>query len=439
MIVRSRSGLLMELGDAGGRDIPLNFCAYIEQLDLAGRKIVLSIEQREIRLWDLPHVDPRYTLDAFTPRIIEERLKQLRNKWREQGQIALGTWIMAQHDLPPSPRTLRLVLETVAELGDNTPPSLANSANQPNELSTIWQNMLGVLRKEIDPSKIGGVAAFATGYWLLLKGEHVQARPFLTIAATDTTVGQSFGVQLSLVRAHQLCERPDAAVLLRKLANRVWINALQTLSFPLLKPVTSDLMAMELDEWDEAIKKGNQTKVIQIMKKQAAIEGLSAKGFAFLISAAILESRFGQELDTWTQNFVRTLRDDQEYGFGSDPHLNVMAAKLCFARGDLEDAWMLLHQIATDYDTPETDMATFWKAWLSGTEHDDDAFGNSLLSKLMDIFHDCRWKDVSCLDDFSALWEEFRTSRDDWSLLQPVYSAVSNPPESNRDLSLMPR
>lgn len=411
-IARSRSGLLMDFVGKVDTD-KKNFTSYVQKFDWAGRNIVLSDAPPEIT-WDLPEYQ---NLDELTPRVVEERIRNLKERLNEQGQTAFGSWIADQGCLLASPRNLRLILETVKEL--DVPLSLDN-AEVANELMKIWQIMLKALSKNTAPSSLSGICAFAVGYWHLLNDESGKALPFLKAAANDdassnnAAAGRSFGVHLALVRAHQLCGQTDEArLLLRKLADRIWINAFHTLPFPLLEPDSDDVY----DQWKNALASGKKNELIKIIKDLIGSSRDHLQDLVLSIVYDILKSYFDDDTFIDIEELIRCVHQDGPYG---DVNMTAMAAKLSFARGDIKSGWRFLRQVGND-PRKDNDTAVFWNSWLSSSTRSDSVSGSNILGHLNNVFYNCCWSDES----FSELWEEYCKSSLDWHLPLPVYAADS--------------
>lgn len=396
-IVRRHSGLLMNFVGAVDTLDEKNFRAYVQKIDVAGRDITLAKNPRPIAWDSLPKSD---FLDDFTPRVVEERCAQLKEKFDKD---AFNAWIKEQECLSITPRNLRIIIETIKVLnGDLLCLSIDNADNLP-EIAKIWQRILTHLKDEhAAPENLEGTCAFAIGYWLLLDNQPEKSLPFLQAAQNDPKTGQSFGVRLAVIRATQLCKKLDEACdLLKKLGDRVWLNAIHTLPFPLIEPHPSEKKLYS--RWNECVKNGNREEFIEILKDMTSEEE-GVKRYAFSLTKKFLSGEVNIDID------FNEMLDEI---FNDDHDINMMAAKLHFSRSNISEGLHYLRKIKDDK------TALFWQSWLSGASLSD----KGILGRLADIYNKCRWNDCSDIfSQFDMLWEEHRKSNSEWLLPRDYFN-----------------
>ncbi len=440
-IVRGRSGVLMELHLEVEAEVPERFCAFVDHIDESNRRIILSLQEQPIRIWDLPAMPESYAVDRLTTQVIEARLEALRQQLAAMGPEGIWAWAREQKHLEPAPRNLRLVLEQIREvLGADAvwqrPEDLESDATC--DFHAVWRELNAVLCGDRTAESIAGQTRFALGYWLVQREDFKTAAEQLDQAARDEALRHDFDVLLTRARAHFLMGRTAKATsFLRELTQGLWASALHTLTVPLIEPEPADPYSDLPGEWNAALKAGRLAPLEQMLRRQAAGEPLSPRSQAQEIWLALARGRL-DSLDRLTESYLDALSTEDRRETVDPRHFG-LAAYLSFARGDVVGGWNYLDRLASaprSALTAELATAEFWHTWLSGSGRKDLPQNSTepLLSALVPVLRQSRWRRVCEEGVFNRLWQDFRISRQRWILSSPRCRALPEPPKEEERL-----
>ncbi len=464
-IVRGRSGVLMEVHLQPNDNLEKRFDAYLRHIDTNSRQIILSLEKSPIRIWDMPHINKDYALDCLTSQVINAKLEDLehlcepiverrdkrrgiRDKLRSLGiwfdqfdnniftfteasiiSSSILDWVSIQIHLEPSPRNIRLVLETLQkELHDTTWWQLKPLTKEILcQFYEMWQKLCVAFRDNHNADSIDGLTNFAIGYWLLLQENAEKALVHLEKAGEE--LQNHFDVQLTLARALYLTnQREKATQLLSSLTTRLWNNALHTFYPPLLAPeyMNDD----DHKKWNKALTDGNFHKLKS--KLEWSVRGKAQQIWIHLAQSVPLETDFDDLVNSFFDELDSAESDKNEI----DVRLYVLAAQLSFARGDVITGWQYLDQVQSFHIFhEEVKVALFWQKWLRdepiNTEQSDV---DPLLASLVPILRQSRWRLYCEPQYFDECWEIFRKSRHRWILSTPICRALTAPPSDYKGL-----
>jgi hypothetical protein len=431
-IVRGRSGVLMELEFEAELRLEDRLCAFVRQVDSVNRRIVLTLEQVPRWKWDLPALGgKRFGVDRLAAAVLQSSLQSLRAA--AHSAHGLDRWASEQGALEPRPANLRLVLETLTNLGVDL-AALRHSQGASEGTTCLfhqtWREITNALSMDTTPVSVNASARFAIGYLLLIQGRPGNALACLAKVVTDGDLLSHFDVLLTYARAlYEYGQQRKATDVLRELTAKLWASALTTLPLPLPQPESLWSLDHGVEAWSRALGSGDLDTLQKLIGEQEERSPRSAASLGLRIWLAVARGEIHKGFDQTTESFFEALREEQRDGLIVDPRLFLIAAHLSFSRGQVDAGWRYLDLAESPLLHESQGTATFWRRWLEQDQPNQLEQGTDpLLSALLPVARQSRWRAICRAEDFMRLWEVFRKSQQRWYLHAPSCQVLPEPP-----------
>jgi hypothetical protein len=422
----------MELEFEAGSRLEDRLCAFVKQVDAVNRRIVLTLEQLPQWKWGLPVLgDERFGVDRLAADVLQASLRSLRAT--AHGGHDLDCWASEQEALEPRPANLRLVIETLIELGIDPTTFRRSPFESGTTICHFYQTWLEIttyLSVNIGSPSLRAPAKFAVGYWLLMEGQPGDAAACLAEVVADGELCSHFDVLLTFARAlYENGQKRQATEVLRDLTVRLWASALATLPLPLPQPEGLWSLDDSAEAWSHALGRGDLATLQRLIREQEERSPRSAASLGLKVWLAVARGEIHKGFDLTVESFFEALREERRDGLIIDPRLFLMAAHLAFSRGQVDAGWRYL-DMAESPSAPELQStAAFWRSWLKqGVPDQQNQDIDPLLAALLPVARQSRWREVCRAEDLEKLWGVFRKSQQRWYLHAPACRVLPEPP-----------
>lgn len=428
-IVRSSSGALMELRGGRPPKIGTRLVAFVQQVDNAGRRIRLTPEEVSRLNWSFPFGGTTFAsrFASYSEEAFRLWLRELEAALVAEGPKAVFEWAGRHPGVRSDPENVRILLDIMGPQVPFVVPERQEAGESESGLQQLIRHLAAALDGTVEDVMLSESERFALGYRLLLDGCAEAALHHLRELEGSKTLSCSFAAGLALAVGYA---RTGAGALvtagvLRNLLERLWANAVRTITIPLIGPSFFDPQDQIFREWQDALADGDLDRLSVIVRDQS-IDTTSSSGLAFQVWRSIIEGRF-EGLDDLVDRFFDTLRQDrEESGESLDARLYVMAAFLEFSRGEVVEAWAWLDRIGDD--TADLAVPAFWRHHLRGRTDRREGLDPVLVAAAA-VYRRCRWDRAIEPPLLEELWKCFRASRHRWILDIPICRPLTPLPE----------
>jgi hypothetical protein len=437
-IVRSSSGALLELNGDQQVEPGTRLVAFVQDVDLAGRLIRLSLEEIPRRRWNFPeitegrwHRSPVVSQGAFLL-----LLNDLETTLAKKGNVTGYSWAGRHPDLETDPETVRVILDTIGPDSKRLfDPGEGVDLEKETSLQRLLRQLAEVERGAAEIRLPNVDETFALSFRLLQHGRTDEAMRHLKNLAGSRPATQSFAFSLSLVVAYaRTGENELAAANSRALFDRLWANAVRTMVLPSIEPPSFDPQDNVRSRWEDALAAGNLEELADIVANQPVDFESSSAGLVFYVWRFIVEGRLDGFSELVDRFFDALHQDLEESAENLDERVFVMAAFLEFSRGNVVEAWNWLDRISEE--NPELAVPAFWRSHLQGKFGKGENLDPVLVAAAA-LQRESRWRNDVNLSLLEELWRSFRESRHRWYLDLPVCKALT--PLPARDSSSLRR
>ena len=405
-LVRTQSGILLEMDEQLKPKSDVH--VYAKDVNISSQLIVASKTRPKRSKWNFPGGE-HWSLPRVYPSVVSKAYDELA-KVRQPAD--LSQWINNNQHLDTSTRTIRILLDGLTYSGITNSEYCGALADSDNECEVL-ELLGGIFEGDVN----NAMSSFASGYRAIDSQDFDEAVEYLKTASNDGPF--DFDTEFSL--AHALAGKNDLDAMnqkLRWLLQLLWSNSINALGLPIQvsAPTAANdgIEALEsAQQWVSAVTSGDLGLCKRLLSEISGLNQTSLWYQSQKIIHSVCEGRFGRLFESNVDQYLLTIRCDDDNSHPIDPQFRLIAAWLEFRQGKLKEGWRQLEK-TRDFDDQRLEpTAIFWRDWLAGRPVSESA--SELLVELWDLYQKVKWNDLRA-NELERAWKLFRNSRNLWEL-----------------------